>query len=148
MYVGFANTNQLGVHSWNLAGKLSFVRTVSNAGMALCWIRVSRNGHYLYAANTGDDSMSVYDLSDPAKPVEIQRIALGGVGGAEEFSLDPDGNFLYALEQENSAAALGKSNKIYALRIDQETGRLALLENLTTTLPVPSHTRPFGVAIR
>jgi len=60
LYVGFVNTNELGVYTVTGAGKLKFVSKASNSGTALCWIRASSNGRFLYTANTGDNSMSVY----------------------------------------------------------------------------------------
>lgn len=148
LYVGFVNTNELGVYTLSGAGKLQFVHKVANSGKALCWIRASSDGRFLYTANTGDNSMSVYDLKDPAAPVEIQTIVLGGEGGVEQFSLTPDGHFLYALQQENSAASAGKSNRVYALKVDEDDGTLTLLRDLTTELPALPDNRPFGVTIR
>ncbi len=60
LYVGFVNTNELGVYAVSAAGKLQFINKVPNSGAALCWIRVSSNGRFLYTSNTGDQSMSVY----------------------------------------------------------------------------------------
>ena len=152
LYVGFVNPvpglNKVGVYSWDNAGTLSFVRMASNSGSATCWLRTTRDGRRLYTANTGDQSISVYDTSDPANPVEIQHLSAGGVGGYEEFSLDPEERFLYVLEQENSPASVGRSNKVHVLQVDKGTGLLAALDALTVTLPVPAGTRPIGVAIR
>jgi 6-phosphogluconolactonase (cycloisomerase 2 family) len=148
LYVGFVNTNELGVYTVSAAGKLQFVGKTSNSGAAVCWIRASRDGRFLYTANTGDNSMSVYDLHDPASPVEIQHIVVGGTGGAEQFSLTPDGHFLYLLEQVNSLASASGGNRLFALEVDADTGLLKLLNDFTTELPVPVNNRPFGVTIR
>ncbi len=148
LYVGFVNTNELGVYTVTAAGKLQFVNKASNSGAALCWIRTSSDGRFLYTVNTGDQSMSVYDLSDPASPVEIQHIVVGGTGGVEQFSLTPDEHFLYLLEQVNSPASVQEDNRLFVLEIDAHTGMLKLLDGLTTVLPVPANTRPFGVTVR
>ena len=148
LYVGFVNTSEVGVYTLSDAGKLRFVNKVSNSGMAVCWLRVSRDGKFLYTANTADHSMSVYDLHDPASPVEIQHIVVGGTGGVQQFSLTPDEHFLYLEEQENSPASAGKGNRLFVLEVDPDTGKLKLLSDFTTELPVPANTRPFGVAIR
>lgn len=152
LYVGFPNPdpdlNKVGVYTWDDAGRLRFIRVASNSGGATCWIRSSRDGRRLYTSNTADQSVSVYDSSDPANPVEIQHLAAGGVGGYEEISLDPEERFLYVLEQENSAASVGNSGKVHVLRIDERSGLLTALDNLTITLPLPPNTRPLGVAIR
>ncbi len=148
LYVGFVNTSEVGVYTVNHAGKLQFVTKVPNSGIAVCWLRVSSNGRYLYTSNTGDESMSVYDLSNPALPIEIQHIVVGGTGGVQQFSLTPDQHYLYLLQEVNSAASVGNSNVVYVLRVDPATGMLTLLSDLTTHLPLPPNTRPFGVTIR
>ncbi len=148
LYVGFVNTNELGVYTVTGAGKLRFVSKAPNSGAALCWLRTSSDGQFLYTANTGDHSMSVYDLANPASPVEIQHVVVGGTGGVEQFSLTPDGHFLYLLEQVNSPASVAEGNRLFVLEVDADTGLLKLLDNLTTVLPVPGDTRSFGVAIR
>jgi 6-phosphogluconolactonase (cycloisomerase 2 family) len=146
LYVGFVNTNEIGVYTLTETGKLKFLDKVANSGTAVCWLRVSADGRFLYTSNTADESMSVYDLANPEKPVEIQHIVVGGFGGVQQFSLTPDGHFLYLIQQENSAASVGKSNVLYGLSVDKKTGLLTLLNS--TPLPLPSNTRPFGVTIR
>ena len=148
LYVGFVNTNELGVYAVSAAGKLQFVSKSPNSGINLCWVRASSDGRFLYTSNTGDNSMSVYDLHDPASPVEIQHIAVGGTGGAEQFSLTPDGHFLYLLQEVNSSDSAGEGSRLFALQVDADTGMLKLLSDLTTELPVPAGNRPFGVTIR
>jgi 6-phosphogluconolactonase (cycloisomerase 2 family) len=148
LYVGFVNTSELGVYHWTATGKLDFVTKVPNKGKAICWLRVSTDGKYLYTANTASESMSVYDLTDPTNPVEIQDVVIGGKGGVQQFSLTPEGDYLYLLQQENSTASVGHSNKLYVLKVDATTGKLTLLDKDTVTLPVAAKTRPFGVAIR
>ena len=148
LYVGFVNTNELGVYSWSAFGQLKFVAKAADSGGAICWVRVSADGTRLYAVNTAYNSLSVFDLSKPDAPVEIQHLVVGGFGGLEQVSLTPDGRFLYVLQEENSAASIGKSNKVYVLSVDGLSGELTLLNNLTLQLSVPPLTRPIGVAIR
>jgi 6-phosphogluconolactonase (cycloisomerase 2 family) len=146
LYVGFVNTGEVGVYTLSDAGKLRFVNKAPSSGKAVCWLRVSNDGRFLYSSNTADESMSVYDLTNPALPVEIQHLVVGGFGGVQQFSLTPDGSLLYLLQQENSAASVGKSNVLYGLAVDRHTGMLTLLNS--TPLALPANTRPFGVVIR
>lgn len=148
LYVGFVNTSEVGVYAVSEAGKLQFVHKASNSGVAVCWLRVSSDGKFLYTSNTGDNSMSVYDLSAPASPVEIQHISVGGTGGVQQFSLTPDGNFIYLLQEENSLDSAGQGNRLYVFQVDKDAGKLTLLSDLTTELQLPPDTRPFGVTIR
>ena len=148
LYVGFVNTSEVGVYTVSEAGKLQFVHKSPNSGMAVCWLRASNDGKFLYTSNTADNSMSVYDLSDPASPVEIQHLVVGGTGGVQQFSLTPDGRFLYLLQEENSASSAGKSNRLFVMSVHQKSGKLTELKDLTTELQLPPNTRPFGVTIR
>ena len=148
LYVGFVNTSEVGVYTVGRGGQLQFVNKATNSGIAVCWLRASNDGRFLYTSNTGDNSMSVYDLSNPAMPVEIQHLVIGGSGGLEQLSLTPDQHFLYVLQQENSAASVGLSNVVYVLQVDGTTGMLTLLSQFTTQLSLPPNTRPFGIAIR
>ena len=148
LYAGLVVDNLVATYRYDALGHLTLVGTSPDSGQALCWLRTSRDGRFLYASNTGDQSISVFDLSNPARPVEIQHVVAGGVGGFNQFSLDPDENFLYVLQEENSPASADKSNKVYAYKVEHATGRLTFLANLTVSLPVPSQTRTVGLAIR
>ncbi len=148
LYAGLVANNLLATYRYNELGQLTPVGTATDFVQGLCWLRTSRDGRHLYASNTGDQSISVFDLSDPAHPIEIQHVVAGGVGGFNQFSLDPDENFLYVLQEENSPASAGRSNKVYAYKVDHATGRLTFLSNLTVSLPVPPQTRTVGLAIR
>ena len=148
VYAGLVTENLLATYRYNEFGQLKLVGTSPDSGQGLCWLRTSRDGRTLYASNTGDQSISVFDLSNPSHPVEIQHVVAGGVGGFNQFSLDPDENFLYVLQEENSPDSAGKSNKVYAYKVDHNTGRLTFLSKLTVSLPVPARTRTVGLAIR
>src|SRR5580700_3627336 len=65
LYVGFVTANKLGVYRYGNDGSLTFIRTVPNSGTAICWLRTNRAGTKLYSTDTGTNSVSVYDLSDP-----------------------------------------------------------------------------------
>ncbi len=140
--------SKLGVFRWSPTGQLTLVRYADTAGGALCWIRATKDGHYLYTSNTFDNSVSVFDATKPDAPVEIQHLVIGGSGGLEQLSLTPDEKFLYVLREINSAASVGKSNVVHALAVDRTTGLLTLRTSLEVKLPVPATTRPFGIAIR
>ena len=147
LYVGFVNVNHVGVYRYDPLGNLAYVGAAADSGAAPCWLRTSADGRFLYASNTGDQSISVFDVTDPAHPTEIEHLRAGGVGGYEQFSLDPTGTLLYVLEQENSAAIRGQSNKIHVFSVDRSTGLIATLTHDTVTLPVPAGNRPIGLVI-
>ena len=147
LYVGFVNINRIGVYRYGPLGALDYVGSASDSGAAPCWLRTSSDGRFLYASNTGDQSISVYDVTNPAKPTEIEHLHADGVGGYEQFSLDPTGTLLYVLEQENSAAVRGQSNKIHVFSVDRSTGLVAAIDTDTISLPIPAGNRPIGLVI-
>ena len=98
IYVGLPGTSQVGVYKYNISGVISFVGTVPNDGVAICWLAINPAGTRLYVSETETGSMSVYDTTVPTTPVLLQRIILSGTDRTvSNIALDPTGTFLYAL---------------------------------------------------
>ncbi len=148
VYEGLPNVGRVAIYHLSASGHFTFVRSVASSGVAPCWIRFSKNGQHMYVMNTVDDSISTYDATNPAKPVEIQHLLLNNAGGfSSEFSLSPDERFLYSLEEEGTPAQAGKSNKLHALSVSPADGTLSELASSPTQLPVPAGNRPQGVLV-
>lgn len=146
LYVGLVNVNMVGVYQFNNTGHLQFVTTVADSGSGVCWIRTNDEGTRLYASNTGDRSISVFDTSNPLNPVEIQHLQLQGEGNQFEIELDPSGRFLYAVSERASASTpLGQGNTLHVLTIDPVTGFVAE-PNAPLAITVPDGVRPQGLA--
>lgn len=93
-------TGTLGVYRYTKSGKLSFVRAVGNSGNGLCWIILNRAGTRIYTVNTFDNSVSVYDSTDPLNPAEIQHYhMIDNTGGPSSLVLDSSEQFLYVVSQ-------------------------------------------------
>lgn len=155
LYIGFPFRFQLGVYTWDQAtGALTFAHVVSNAGQVICWIQVRRDGRFAYTSNQLDSTVSVYDLNDPLRPVEIAfadlALAPGAtVGGlASQESLTPDGRFLYVLEQRiTDNAGDGSANALHLLAATPEGGVSEPLPPINLqSLGVPRTARPQGIA--
>ena len=147
LYAGLTSSNALAVYTFESTGHLEFVRSVPNSGKAICWIRSNASGTRLYTANTGDNSISVYDTSQPLEPVEIEHLVLKGVGNALQLTLDPRQDFLYVVTQRASKSIpLGEGNTLHVLRIHKKSGRVSEEDSSFVKLPVPPGTRPQGVA--
>jgi 6-phosphogluconolactonase (cycloisomerase 2 family) len=147
LYVGFVNKNRLGVYAFDPKGHLTFVQSVPNSGKAICWIRTNTAGTRLYTANTTDNSISVYDISHPLHPVEIQHLVLKGLGNTFQFTLSPRENYLYALTQRGAPTIpLGKGNTLHILKVHPVTGKLSEEDGSFLELSVPDGSRPQGVA--
>jgi 6-phosphogluconolactonase (cycloisomerase 2 family) len=146
LYVGFVTVNRLGVYAFGEQGRLKFIRTVPNSGTAICWLRANRSGTRLYSADTGTNSVSVYDLSYPEEPTEIQNLVLAGPGNALQFSLSSDERYLYALTQRAGASIPeGQGNTLHILCIARD-GTISE-HNDPIIFHLPPGTRPQGVAV-
>lgn len=145
LYVGFVTENRLGVYRYDEKGQLQFLRSVPNSGQAICWLRTNRRGTRLYSSDTGTNSISVYDLSEPDDPVEIQNLVLDGTGNALQFELSADNSYLYAVSSRGSASIPnGQGNALHILRIESD-GSVKETANSPIALTVPAGTRPQGV---
>ena len=147
LYVGLVNVSMVGVYQFNHTGHLQFVTAVPDSGAGVCWIRTNDEGTRLYASNTGDRSISVFDTINPLNPVEIQHLQLQGEGNQFEIELDPSGRFLYAISQRASASTpLGQGNTLHVLTIDPATGLVAE-PNSPLAITGPNGVRPQGLAV-
>jgi len=155
LYVGYVVTNQLGVFSYSRDGDLSFVRAVPNSGLAICWLRSNRAGTRLYTSNNGVvgdpahdafSTVSVYDLSVPESPREIQNIQLSGVGNASQIELSSDEKTLYVVSQRATGAIPpGQGNALHVFSI-QANGTL-VESQAPIVIDVPVGTQPQGIAV-
>ena len=146
VYAGLVTINKVAVYQYDANGVLSFVRAVGDSGAGVCWIRVSTDGTRMYASNTGDNSISVYDTSDALNPVQIQRVVMKGAGGSYQIELDPSGRTLFAVSQRAAATTpLGQGNNLHVLDVMRD-GRVVETAQSPLALPVPGNIRPQGLA--
>lgn len=84
-------------------------------------IRVHPSGNYVYSANRGNDSISVFRVSkDTGKLTRIQVQALHGAW-PRNFNLDPSGHWLLAAGK--------KTNSVTIFQINPDTGMLQYTGN-------------------
>ncbi len=145
LYVGYVAANELAVYSYDSGGALTFLRSVPNSGRAICWLAVDRAGACLYSANTGDNSISAYDLADPTNPLEVQRVVLADAGLPFQIALDPVGGILNVVSQRVRPTEQD-GNALHILRVDPACA-LTELDSSPRSLPVPDDTRVQGVAV-
>lgn len=158
LYVGFPVSSSVGVYNIDPEnGVLSFDTSVA-AGPGACWLRTNTEGSRLYALNSGENSVQVYDIERSTAPVSIGKLFLkddgptvaGGTGPssgdfAEAFS--PDGTTLYVVSQSiNPDFAAGDFNFLHVLKV-QPDGTVTEPGD-PVALPVASDVRPEGVATR
>lgn len=147
LYICYVTNAKLGVYSYDDMGKLSFIRSVPNKGVLICWVLVNTAGNRAYTANNADDSASVYDLSDPQTPEEIEWIRLKGDGHPYQIALSSDDKFLYIVKHRTfPETPVGEGSMLNILKVEGD-GTLTEVENSPLKLPVPADpfARPMGV---
>jgi 6-phosphogluconolactonase (cycloisomerase 2 family) len=136
IYAGLPVTNALAVLSFSGDGRLSVVNTIANAGEAICWLAINQAGTRLYGGNNTDGTVSVFDLTNPTIPVEIQLFQLSGTAPHTlNVGLDPTQNFLYAVDGEF----------LHVLTVSQVDGTLTE-PGVPLSLPAPAGNIALGVA--
>ncbi len=157
LYVGFPLAGMVGVYDINVStGALTFNKSVA-AGPAVCWLRTNSDGSDLYALNSAENTVSVYNTSTPASPSAIQKLVLKDAGPdytamgmafptSEDFSLSfsPSGKTLYVICQyTNPDFSLGNYNLLHVLKVGVD----GMLSETTEPMPIPvSNTvRPQGL---
>src|SRR5262249_9328950 len=71
----------LGVYSFDDAGGISFVTTVPNEGVDICWVRLNASGTRLYTSESVSNTLTVYDTTDALNPVQLQHFSLTAPDG-------------------------------------------------------------------
>lgn len=147
IYVSMVSSAKLAVFKYNDEGVLSFVRLVPNNGKLICWVKVNKDGTRAYTTNNGDNTVSVYDLSDPTFPVEIQTLKLKGDGHPYQLDLDSSESHLYIVKHRTfPETPIGKGNELNALKVLPD-GKLEEINSSPLKLPVRDDllARPQGV---
>jgi 6-phosphogluconolactonase (cycloisomerase 2 family) len=146
LYVGFVTISRIGVYRFRDSGQLKFERSVPDSGNGVCWLTINKQATRLYASNTGDPSISVYDISkNPSMPIEIQTLKYASTGGGFQFALDSSGTFLHVVTQQSAPTSDQTANAIHVFRVAHD-GTLIEVPTSPTLLPVPNLVRPQGVA--
>jgi 6-phosphogluconolactonase (cycloisomerase 2 family) len=135
-YAGLLSTKELGVYRFDKTGVISFVRTVPNEGIDICWLRMNAAGSRLYSSESVTNTITVYDTTDALNPVQIQHVTLNGADGPViNIELDPAETFLYGLA----------GHDIHTFDVDA-SGMLSEIAR-PTALPMPEQETPIGMAV-
>jgi hypothetical protein len=148
LYANQAATEQLLVYSYDLTGRLTFVRAVHNSGAKLpCWTVVRPDGRFLYTANAGNGTVSAFDLANPERPRHLQTLSLGHGANPWGLALDPTGRTLFVVDPravDGVPHILG--NRLHVLVVRKD-GRLSENDTAREHLPVEDGAAPLGIAV-
>lgn len=87
-------------------------------------IRVHPSGKFVYAANRGHDSITVFQVADDGKLTSIQVEPVRGAT-PRNFNLDPSGKWLLAAGQD--------SHTLACFVVDESTGRITYNRSIIST---------------
>ncbi len=159
LYVGLPAQGKVGVFAVNNATGALTMQSAVSAGKAACWLRSNNMGDHLYVLNSGDNTVQLFNTSNPLSPVSVQTLELknsgpeypgGGstVKTSECFSLhlSPDESTLYVVSQHtNTDFSIGNYNYLHTVQVAAD-GKLTEMAT-PVQLPVPSNVRPKGLVV-
>jgi 6-phosphogluconolactonase len=161
IYAGLSSANQIAVFTFDANGQLTYMSSAAAQGKSACWLVVSPDAKFLYAAENSSNSIAAFSLADPLHPVQIQEFALGGPQapagsppgtlqtGPDQLGLSPDGHFLYIVNQNASpTGGFAQGNQLHTLSVGAD-GTLSEPTDpiLLSDFGVPGTAHPQGVAV-
>jgi 6-phosphogluconolactonase (cycloisomerase 2 family) len=136
VYVGLPTNNEVEIASYTLPGILTQKNVITNNGSQIGWLTANAAGTRLYTSETGSGTVSVYDLTKPASPTQLQQFSLAAGSQPAHLKLDTTGNFLYVVDRT--------SNTLHVLNVSAVDG--SLTETLTpVSLGLPAGAVPQGL---
>lgn len=123
------------------AGEVNRITAVSNApDRAACWIAIHKNGFYVWLANTGTNTLSLYTVNHNGSLNLMSNHSTLAFGRAPfEIILDKNSQFLYEL---NTRAG---NQSIHVLRVTGDTINGGLED--VATAGIPEGSAPAGLVI-
>ncbi len=142
LYAALPADSQIGVYTYGPGtGTITFQTTVPNNGQLACWLAINSTGTRLYSGESMSNSITVYDLTNPLLPVQLQQITLSTTmtgSGVTNLRFDPTGQFLYAISNVITESSLHVLNVAADGTLSETLAPLAI--------PVPLGNYPIGLA--
>jgi 6-phosphogluconolactonase (cycloisomerase 2 family) len=147
MYAQMATIGKMAVYRYDDQGRLTFLKVADNPGAMLpCWTLVNRAGTRVYTDNAGDNTMSVYDTSDPLNPRVIQRLKLKNNGNPWDVRFDPTERYIFMVDpRARDNVKPGEGQEVHALTVGPD-GKLAET-TAPAPIPVELNVNPIGIAV-
>ncbi len=148
VYISYVTSAKLAIYEYDENGKMTFVDAVPNSGQLICWIAINAEGTRAYTTNGASDSVSVYDLSDPRAPKEVQHLELRGYGAPYQVGLSADEkNLMISKHRTFPKTPIGDGSVLNLLEIRPD-GTLEEVAHSPYTIPSRGDllARPMGIA--
>jgi 6-phosphogluconolactonase (cycloisomerase 2 family) len=147
VYAQMATINKMAVYTYDDTGKLTFVKVVPNKGGELpCWTLVNRAGTRVYTDNAGNNTMTVYDTTDPMNPKQLQVLKLKNDGNPWDVRFDPTEKYIFMVDpRARDNVKPGEGQEVHSLTV----GGDGTLSEPTQPAPIPVelNTNPIGMAV-
>jgi 6-phosphogluconolactonase (cycloisomerase 2 family) len=142
LYAALPADSQIAVYKYSIGtGLMTFQTTVANPGSLACWLAINSTGTRLYSGESASNSITVYDLTNPLLPVQLQHLTLTPTTTGSSVTVmrfDPTGQFLYAISNSPTTSSL------HVMNVASDGTMIESVAPLT--LPVPSGNFPIGLA--
>jgi DNA-binding beta-propeller fold protein YncE len=148
LYAEMATVNKMAVFRYDDTARLTFLSVVPNPGADLpCWTLLNTAGTRLYTDNAGNNTMSVFDISNPTQPKQIQLLKLKDNGNPWDVHFDPTGRFIFMIDpRARMNVPPGQGNGLHTLVV-QPDGTLMEPAYSPVPIPVALDTNPVGITV-
>jgi 6-phosphogluconolactonase (cycloisomerase 2 family) len=141
-YAALPADSQIAVYKYaGSTGAVTYQTSVANPGGLPCWLAINSTGTRLYSGESATNSITVYDLTNPLLPVQLQHLSVTPTTTGSAVTVmrfDPTGQFLYAISNSPTTSSL------HVMNIATDGTMTETIAPLT--LPVPSGNFPIGLA--
>jgi 6-phosphogluconolactonase (cycloisomerase 2 family) len=147
--MGLPTVPAIGVFRYDQTGRLTFVDSVTVAGAYLpCWIQITKDGRHLYTSNAATNNITVFDLSNPTKPSQVQTLSYQTPGNPWNIQLSDDNKVLFGIAPRDTLAVPeGEGNVEHVMRIGSDGKLTEVGGEAPLKLPVPKGSNPQGIAV-
>ena len=103
-YAGQPDDHKVVITSFDSNGNLTYIKSASNTGLAVCWFTINAGATRLVSAETPSHTLTVYDMTHPGSLIQLQQINTtqtgGGAAKPAHMVFDPTNQkFLYVLDR-------------------------------------------------
>lgn len=117
IYAAMPGDIAIGIYRYApVSGQLKYIKSVPDPGMAVCWLTINAAGTVLYAGESVSQTITVFNIANPANPIQVQHVTLmpGGNAGLTNLALDPTEHWLYG----------SKGNTLHIFAVNPTDGTL------------------------
>jgi DNA-binding beta-propeller fold protein YncE len=107
---------------------------------------VNKAGTRIYTDNAGNNTMTVYDISDPMNPKQIQLLKLKNDGNPWDVRFDPTEKYIFMVDpRARDNVKPGSGQEIHSLTVAPD----GMLTEPTDPAPIPVELQnnPIGMAV-